>query len=46
MNNPPNGILILVVAAAMAMLAVVFLQSLGNAPIRGDPDLPPLASGR
>ena len=41
-----NRILVLGAVAAAVILALVLLQSLGNKPIRGDYDLPPLASGR
>jgi hypothetical protein len=45
-DNAQSRILILGAVAAAVILALVFLQSLGNKPIRGDRDLPPLASGR
>jgi hypothetical protein len=46
-DNAQNGILLnLVAVLAMATLALAFLQSLGNTPIRGDHDLPPVASPR
>jgi hypothetical protein len=41
-----NRILVLGAVAAAVILALVLLQSLGHKPIRGDYDLPPLASGR
>jgi hypothetical protein len=44
-NNAPNGILTLVAVTAAAILAVVFLQSLGKTSVR-DGYMPPLASGR
>jgi hypothetical protein len=39
-----NRILVLAVIVAAATLAFGFLHSLGNKPIRGDFDLPPIAS--
>ena len=45
-NDASNGILIVAVVVAIATLALVYLQSLGNTPVRDDHDLPPLASGR
>jgi hypothetical protein len=44
-NNAPKGIsIVLGVAVAIAIVAVVFLQSLGKTTIRDDYDLPPVAS--
>ena len=46
-NNAPNGISIaLGVVVAMAIVAVVFLQSLGKTTIKDDYDLPAVASPR
>ena len=45
-NNASNGIVVLGVVVAVAVLAVAFLQSLGNKAIRDDYDLPPVASPR
>jgi hypothetical protein len=47
MNNDASyGILIVAVVVAIATLALVSLQSLGNTPVRDNHDLPPLPSGR
>jgi hypothetical protein len=40
-----NRILFLGAVAAAVILALVFLQSVSNKPIRGDYDLPPPQSG-
>jgi hypothetical protein len=45
-DNVQTRILTLVAVVALATLALVFLHSQGNKSIRGDRDLPPLASGR
>jgi hypothetical protein len=43
--NAPNSLSIVVgVAAAMAIVAVLLLQSLGKTTIRDDYDLPPVTS--
>jgi hypothetical protein len=45
-GNTSHGILIFATVVAIAILAVVFLQSLGKTTISGDHDLPALASGQ
>ena len=46
-NNASDGIIIaLGVVVGMAIVALVFLQSLGKTTIRDDHDLPPVASPR
>ena len=42
--NAPGSSVILAIASAMAILAVVFLQSLGKTSVKDDDDLPPVTS--
>jgi hypothetical protein len=44
-HNTRNGNLVFI-GVLVAIVAVFFLQYLGNTTIRDDYDLPPLASGR
>jgi hypothetical protein len=39
--NAPGSSVILAIPSAMAILAVVFLQSLGKTSVKDDDDLPP-----
>jgi hypothetical protein len=42
--NAPGSSVILAITSAMAILAVVFLQSLGMTSVEDDDDLPPVTS--
>jgi hypothetical protein len=42
--NAPGSSVIPAIASAMAILAVVFLQSLGKTSVKDDDDLPPVTS--
>jgi hypothetical protein len=44
-NNAPNGIsIVLGVVVAMAIVAVLFLQTLSKTTVKDDYDLPPVTS--
>jgi hypothetical protein len=45
-NDAPNSILGVAVAAAIVVVAFVYLQSLGTTVVKDDHDLPPVVSPR